>query len=212
MKGNIKKLGMFVIIAGIAVFIAVAMASADDHKGKKAIHGEYAFTGTGSCLISITGFNASLQPNDALWLMGPVALDDGVCTFNKDGTGSVRNIFRTVEFYSPAMNAPPDAGAANESWDFTYTVTDGGKITLTYVKGSYELDMTSGPMVPPSPMSIQYFDVPSWNGVLSPDGKIFYVSVGGPSIFINTSDKKNNNPTGMEAICNIIIQGFRISP
>ena len=34
MKGNTKKLAVFVIIAAIAMFIAAAMASADDQNGK----------------------------------------------------------------------------------------------------------------------------------------------------------------------------------
>jgi len=88
-------------------------------------------------------------------------------------------------------------------------MTDRGNITITYTKGSFELDFTSGPNVN-SPMAVQYFILPSWKGVLSPDGKILYISVGAPSKYLNTADKANNISTGVEAICSIVIQGFWI--
>ncbi len=57
MKGNIKKLAVLVIIVAIAMFFVWAMASADDHKGKKSIRGVYAGTGGGTCIIAPGGFN-----------------------------------------------------------------------------------------------------------------------------------------------------------
>jgi hypothetical protein len=212
MKGNIKKLAVFVMIVAIAIFTVVAMASA---KGKT-IHGEYTFTATGSCLIAIKGFNASFQPSDGatgLWFTGPVAYDQGVLTFNKDGTGSVTAIVRVHTLYSSGLGAPPDAGSGNASYDFTYTMTNSSNITFTYVKGSFELDWTDGPNAPPSPNSKSYatWSEP-WYGVLSPDGKIIYAWLGVPSIIDVTSDKANMNLTGVQEICNLFVQGFRIGP
>jgi hypothetical protein len=214
MKGNIKKLSVLVIISVIAMFISVAMASADEHHHcKKAIHGKYAFITTGSCLIALQGFNASLQPNGGAtgpWFTGPVTYD-GVYTFNKDGTGSVTAVIRVQTLYSQGLGAPPDAGAANASFDFNYTVTKSGNITFTMVKGSFEADWTDGPNAPPSPNSKLYAYSPQpWYGVLSPDRKIFYASHGAPGIIDVTSDKENMNPTGIQEICNFVIQGFRI--
>ncbi len=214
MKGNIKKLVVFVIIATIAMFIVVGMASANDQKRNKTMNAKYAFAGSGNCLIAINGFNASLQPNDGangMWFWGPLTVDEGVITFNKDGTGSVKNILHAYDIWGPFFGSPPNAGAGNETWDFTYTMTNNGNITITYAKGSFELDFTSGPSAPPSPMAVQYFILPPVKGVVSPDGKILYASWGAPSIYVNTADKENMNPTGVEAICSVVIQGFWIS-
>jgi hypothetical protein len=218
MKGNIKTLMVLVIIVAVAMFTALAMASGDDHKdpkGKKTMNAKYAFAGSGNCLIAINGFNPSLQPNDGVWFWGPVTLDEGVITFNKDGTGSVKNILHAYDIWSPDFpptQPPPDAAAADETFDFTYTMTNSGNITITYTEGSYELDFTSGPSVSPSPMAVQYFILPPVKGVVSPDGKILYVSWGAPYKYINTLDKDNKDPTGVEAICSVVIQGFWIGP
>jgi hypothetical protein len=215
MKRNIRNLAVFVIIAAIAMFMVVAIASANDHRGKKTMNAKYAFAGSGNCLIAISGFNASLQPNDGangMWFWGPVTLDEGIIKFNKDGTGSVTNILHAYDIWGPVFGAPPNAGAANETWDFTYTMTNSGNITITYTEGSCELDFTSGPNAPPSPLAVGYFILPPVKGVVSPDGKNLYVSYGAPDKYISTSDKENKNPTGMEAICSVVIQGFWISP
>jgi hypothetical protein len=213
MKGNIKKLAVLVIIAAIAMFTVAATASADEHHRNKAIEGKYAYTTTGSCLVAVQGFNASLQPNGGAtgpWFTSTCTYD-GVYTFNKDGTGSVTAILRAQTLYGQGLGAPPDAGSANASFNFNYTVTDSGKITFTMVKGSFEADWTDGPNAPPSPNSKLYVNVPQpWYGVLSPDGKIFYASHGAPSIYDITSDKANMNPIGVQQICNFVHQGFRI--
>ena len=165
MKGNIKKLALVVIIAAIPMLIAVGMASA----AGKTIQGNYAFTGSGTNLIAVLGFNDSLQPNGGAagpWFIGP-NFWSGVLSFNKDGTGSVTGIFRVVDLYSSAIGAPPDVGSANVSWDFTYTM-DNGNITITYVTGSYEGDWTSGPNAPPcqvvrkSTSAVEWYNFPGW--------------------------------------------------
>ena len=215
MKGNIRRLAVLVIIAAIAMFTVAATASADGHHWKKTIEGEYAFTGVGSCLIAIQGFNTSLQPiggPTGPWLESSVTYE-GVATFNKDGTGSVTAVLHGLDtLYSQALGAPPDAGSANLSHGFTYTVAaDSGKITLTYVKGTYELDWTAGPNVPPSPNSPMYLNMPQpYDGVLSPDEKTYFISLGAPSILYNTSDKANTIPIGVQQICNIVFHGFKI--
>jgi len=217
MKGNIKRLAVFVIVVAIAMLMVVGMASANDHGGKKTIHGKYAITGSGSCFIAVNGFNASLQPNDGpngQWLWGPLTYDEGFITFYKDGTGSVTDIFHAFDSWSPFfvnLGFPPDAGAANETWDFTYTMKDNVNITINYVKGSFELDFTSGPNVG-TPLGVSYIILPPVKGVISPDGKILYVSWGAPAIMQFTNDKENNDLNGTQAICSVVIQGIRIGP
>ncbi len=214
MKVNTKILLILMIVAAMAMFM-VGVVSAGDYlttANRKTIIAKYAFTGSGNCLIAINGFNASLQPNDGangMWFGGPLTLDEGVITFNKDGTGSVTNILHSYDYYGPFFGSPPNAGAGNETWDFTYTMTNSGNITITYTNGSFELDFTSGPS---ASMGAQYFILPPVKGKISPDGKILYASWGAPSIYVNTSDKENTNPTGVEAVCSVVIQGFRIHP
>ena len=141
-----------------------------------------------------------------------MTFDEGTITFNKDGTGSFDAIFHTLDLWSPFFgDTPPDGAAAHETWDFTYTMT-GNNITITYTKGTYELVFTSGWPVG-TPQGVAYVIPPPGKGVISPDHKILYVSFGVPNIYQMTADKANDISTGMpQGICNIVIQGFWISP
>jgi hypothetical protein len=57
MKRSMKKLAVFVMIAAIAMFIGAATASAFDRDDyPKAIRGQYASTGAGTCFTAICGF------------------------------------------------------------------------------------------------------------------------------------------------------------
>jgi len=116
MKGNIKKLAVFVVIATITTFISATMASAADHK-KKAFHGEYAATSVGMCLgtspmIPDVVFTNSLT-------------QQSIYTFNSDGTGTVEGTHFGITF-------PPNQSTAlrDMSWEFTYEVTQDGTITF----------------------------------------------------------------------------------
>ncbi len=204
MKENSKKLASVMIIAAIPMLIAVATASAKS----KTIQGDYAFTGSGGGVFAILGFNDSLQPNGGVagpWFMGPNSWS-GVLSFNKDGTGSLTGIFNVVSLYSSAIGAPPDVEAGNVSWDFTYTM-DNGNITFTYVKGSYELNWTSGP----NAGKTFYINVTQpWDGVISSDGKNIAVWWGPPLILELTADKANTTPTGAQSVTNVVLQGFKI--
>jgi len=190
MKGNIKKLALVVIIAVIPMLIAVATASA----AGKTIQGKYAVAGYATSLVAILGFNASLQANGGAggpWFLAPSTWS-GVLTFNKDGTGSFTGIDRGLTVYSSAIGAPPDGGAANLSWGFTYTI-DNGNITFTYVKGTLEEDFTSGPS---APSTVYANNTQPWDGVISSDGKSIAM-FWGPLITDVTSDKANTTPTGV---------------
>jgi len=203
MKGNIKRSTVPVIMVAIAMFIVVGMASA----GGKTIQGNYAFTGSGTCVFGILGLNDSLQPNGGPagpWFIGPNSWS-GVLTFNKDGTGSFTGIFRVFEVYSSAIGAPPDGGSGNLSWGFTYII-DRGNITFTYVKGSFELDWTSGPN---APGKVYATITQPWDGVISSDGKIIAL-FWGPLILDLTSDKANTSPTGVQSMTQAALQGFKI--
>ncbi len=202
MKGNIKKLALVVIIVAIPLIAAVTASAAG-----KTIHGDYAIAGSATSLVAILGFNASLQPNGGAagpWFLSPNTWS-GVITFNKDGTGSYTGSFRTFNVYSSAIGSPPDGGLGNLSWGFTYTI-DNGNITFTYVKGSFELDWTSGPSAP----GTAYANITEpFDGVLSSDGKIIAL-FWGPLMLDMTSDKANMIPTGMQSMVQAAFHGFKI--
>ena len=65
MKGNIKKLAVFVIITAIGMFMVAATASAaNDHKVRKTVDAVYTITASGACFIAGSGLNEKLQANE----------------------------------------------------------------------------------------------------------------------------------------------------
>ncbi len=130
MKGSMKKLAVFVVIATVATFISAAMAK--DGKGKhggendwKAIHGEYAATSVVSCNNYIP------NPDGSIRITSGTTTQLSIYTFNGDGTGTVQGKFVMIGF-SPA----PSEGFFDMSWDFTYEVADNGTITMDAVPGT----------------------------------------------------------------------------
>jgi len=127
MKGNIKKLAAFVVITVIAMFIAVAMASAGDKdKNNNVIKGQYAFTGEAACLTtSYQGFNENdLRPIADWWFVNSFSVQ-GVWTFNGDGTGSREGRAVGISY----ENIIPAAGSEDFLAPFTYTVGPDGTFT-----------------------------------------------------------------------------------
>ena len=185
MKGNAKKVAVFVSVVAIAMFIAVPMASAHDSWWKMLIRGEYAFTGSGACLIG-----GSVGPNT--W--------EGVYTFNYNGTGKMEALNRFVETANPAVGGPA-AGSANISWEFTYEM-DGPDIIFTYKDGSYRAVYLEGPT---KGLTLTDVDITgTWVGRISSDGRNLFVSFGVPMKLII------NDFGGLEAVCNGVHQGFKI--
>jgi len=219
MNGITKKLVVLVMTAAIVMLVAVAMASADGPfwgRGK-ALHGEYYFTGAGSCLIAVLGFTTSPEGQPVGGLAGPWFMNsntwEGVYKFNRNGTGELKSLFRVVEQYSIAMvdpnkvPLPPDAGLATVQWDFTYSVTDSGRITFNYTKGSYVADWKYGP----SAGTQLYLNVPKpWYGTVSPDQKSIFVTWGVPLPLVPTVDQENLTPLTptISSFCNVVQTGF----
>ncbi|MGZ6202985.1 MAG: hypothetical protein ACXWM6_15865, partial [Thermodesulfobacteriota bacterium] len=118
MKGNMKNLAVFVIIAAIAMFIALSMASAKSPI-PHFLRGTYAATQMISSIFSIAGFDANLTPiqcSTPPCLPISVSLGQrlGVFKFENDGTGSA-----TLD--SSAINVSPPSGVTQTiKFDFTY--------------------------------------------------------------------------------------------
>jgi len=141
MKGNTKKLAVFAVIVAVAMFIAAAMASADDNKWN-AFHGKYAATSMGSCLMTPKGFNPNLTLVDPTTGYMNSNTAQTIWTFYPDGTGTAQGrgvgLNDILPYYA--------AGSSNEiSWQFTYNITHGGTITTDLIPGTYEGTFLQGP-------------------------------------------------------------------
>jgi hypothetical protein len=209
-----KQLSLFIMIAAITMCATVAMAWDSGNKQTRTIKGDYYFVGGGPCLLSLSGFAGNLVPADPA---GPWALSDstweGVYTFNHDGKGSFKAIYRVIERTSDSWPLGPYnlyAQAANVSWDFTYTLSKTGRITFTYKEGSYVGEWVFGPQTdPPNNMLYLYIKEPYY-GVLSPDHLNILVTWGVPLQLTPTFDQNNETPMfSAKVICNAVQQGFR---
>jgi hypothetical protein len=203
MKGNFKRLAVFVMIGAIAMFIAVPMASAHDSwQERMLIHGEYAFSGAGACNLAPGGFDPKFVPyHPDLAGMGP-NFWEGVYTFYYNGKGKMES----RQLYQNGPNTY-DAGRSLLSWEFEYEM-DGNEITFTLIPGTYYLEYLEGKnagfkVVPPNPV---VFDHP-WIGRISPDGKNLFVFYGVPMKIIIPPGILG--PFIIEIICNGVHQGFK---
>jgi hypothetical protein len=143
MKRSMKKLTVLVMIATIAIFIAGATASAHDDDWK-ALHGEYAMMGEGTCLFSLKGFNSNFTPIDPThyppWAGSSQAT--GIWIFEGNGKGTVRGTEFTLTL-SP--NPYPSAASAEFSFDFAYKVEDDGTITVDMLIETFQGKYLTGP-------------------------------------------------------------------
>jgi len=215
-----KNLAVFAMIAAITMFAAGAMAWEQGNKYMRSIKGNYYIVGSGACLLAPGGFDEeTLQPITGV--SGPWALSnatwEGVYSFKHDGTGTFKAIYRVVD--KPSQNWPPappgqpqptdgdipDVGAADITWNFHYTLSQTGRITFMFDKGTYEGNWTYGLQKNTS----LYLDVSGpYYGVLSPDHQNILVTWGVPLQLLVTLDKDNEIPL-FPVICNVVQQGFR---
>ena len=188
MKGNIKKLVVLVIITIIAPLTMAVMASAGP-TFPRALQGQYAVTSGGTSLIAPLGFDKNLIPTNAAqgaWIFSTVS-NGGVYTFDRDGTGKAEIQSRGFTFPftmpnpnppPPTIHIPPSVGGATIVFSFHYTITDGGKITITADPGTYVITPNVGPPGAPA----------HWNGLkisgyITNDGKIILANIGAPDVF-----------------------------
>ncbi len=210
MKGNIKKLVVFVIIATIAMFIVVGVASAGPaHFGP--IMGHYAVTGSGNNLVSTTGFDNDYNPNPC---PGPdfpfgcnvfqdIQIFSGDLIFKKDGTGSITAINRGVE--------PPVAYSLKKmEFDFIYTKTTERSFQLTpstSIKATFLAGGQTG-------QSINFEVDGHCEGVLSQDQQNVIVTCGpttSPPDFILTAVDPDGNKLPIQAIWSQSLVGIRVN-
>jgi hypothetical protein len=199
-----------ILITALPIILPMDWAQAADSAGKKFIHGNYAFTGAGGCLVAPGGFadHAQFVPSGApvgVWDMLASQTWEGFYTFNQDGTGELNSLQRVVDLPGPGLGAPPSMVASQTYWKFTYTV-DEGLITFTYVPGTYTNKFLYGPQ---AGQTLYLTITTPWYGRISPDGKNLSVSFGVPLILQITADQENTIPLPVEVVCNSAQHGFR---
>jgi hypothetical protein len=195
MKGNTKKLAVFVTIAAMAMFMVVATASADP-RNSQLLRGTYAFTGSGNCVLSMGGTN----------LFTIIQIWEGDYTFDGHGSGSFKGSFRAVDLSSNAISK------ANVSWEFNYEMTDHNRFE-TYLKpGTYDKVEDPAGIAPTN-----YFDVVGkFYGAVEQDGASIVITSGPPMTHIlcanPTAPTKDNPcvPSGIEALCSESVVGLRV--
>jgi hypothetical protein len=212
MKANGKKLAVFVIVAAITMSIAITMASADP-KVNHALKGQYAFSGPGQCVISTTGFGENYVPipGEGAAVFAASQIWEGVYTFNRDGSGTIRAFHRS--FQLPALTLE----TANISWDFKYKMTDKDRFQTELVEGTYDkVEWTSGLNCVEEEGKLNcattYFDVDGTiDGVISPDGDSIIMTCGQPTkLILCVPDGPSCIRTQFEAYCSFSHQGFRV--
>ena len=200
MKGNGKKLAVFVIVAALAVFMAVATASADP-KDDHALKGQYAFSGPGHCVVSPAGFGDNYTPNVPDIVFASSQIWEGVYTFNRDGTGSATAIIRSLS--APDAQGKVTASSVTAEMTFTYEVTKEGDITFGYPnhgnkvnRGQWWMQWDAGPS----------------HGVISPDGKTMTITCGPPVqlTVVDVGGTNAPNLVGTTAYCVTTLSGMRI--
>lgn len=176
MKGNIKKLAVFVMIAAIVMFTAVAMVSADD-KDFKAIHGEYGFSSGGNCVSTpIANWTGDFTVSDPTKVSGISYNSHGIVTFEKNGTG-------TVDLRVWTTPIPPAwaAGFVHVSFPFTYTINGDGEINVESVPNKFKQEILNPVTGAPTGL-VFYRDHFSFTGWVSADHKTIVLASPAPEI------------------------------
>jgi len=199
MKDNIKKLAVFVMIIALAIFMAVATASADGQKWKHGIKGDYAVTGTNSCVIAPAGF--PLGPDDDWQTVQGYLL--GIFTFHHDGSGQFRSKVAVSFQPTPETPIPPALFEAPFDYNFTYKVTGDGVISFD--------------VIPCAGIPGMWNDDGPHDGVISPDGQSLIVYCSTSVILTQCAQgtcrdvgEGSCTPTSQQLACAIQMQGFRI--
>jgi hypothetical protein len=202
MKTSLMKLGVFVMMAAMATFTLVGMASADD-QGKRVIVGDYAVTGTNSCVSAPAGFTDG-QPGEGWQTIQGYIL--GIFSFHPNGKGEFRSKAAISLQFTPGNPSPPALFEVPFDYNFEYKVTGDGVISFHVIPcagipGNWNND---GPH----------------DGVISPDGKSLIVYCSSPSVILTQCDQGScsdvgeglctSTPTSPQLACAIQLQGFYI--
>jgi hypothetical protein len=178
MNRNIKDAIVIAIIIVVAPFMLAGCATTSPST-PQGIRGQYSGTGQGMALMAPFGFKPNSTPSCTDTPQGPVCpsliqtwTGEGVFLFNQDGTGSLTSLvsFVTESFRGPSGIVPNSTGIQKVSNKFHYTITDGGKITIT--ADTYTLEWISGPNAK------KIYHLKGWvrKGIIAPGGKMIILT------------------------------------
>ncbi len=179
MKRSIDKTVLITILTIIPIFTITATVMADRNR-IRSLRGQYAATGSQTCLLAQCGFLENFVPRAASYGFGSVQSFsiEGVFKFNADGTGTASITKRSINF-PPTLPTIPSAsaGVAVDTWKFAYTVAEDGSYTMEPDPDTYTSTWTEGPFVPAS------FTMNGWlfSGNVTPDGKTITLNTGVPT-------------------------------
>ncbi len=213
MKGNSKKLAVFVMIAAITMFSAAAIA----WDGTQFIRGDYAVTGFNNCLFAFNGFkgetgNFYIPSDDLLWQNGFGALE-AIMTFDGHGNGSYKGWIHSNWVGVPTPFGPPEqASLAQVNIKFKYTVGEGGQITFKTQDCDY---VVCGPVVNGTCQGLPtYFSIPNYYGVVSPDGMNINITLGPPILHTGLGGCLEDPPAPVvlpfQVSCINMFTGFKV--
>jgi hypothetical protein len=196
MKRSLKKWAVLVMIAAIAIFMAVTTASADP-RNSHLLRGTYAFTGSGNCVVSTTGFDANYNPKppeQGRSVFATMQTWEGNYTFDGHGSGSIEGSFRSVDLPTFIVTV------ADVSWEFNYEMTDHNRFQTSLKPGTYDKVLDTLGIRPPN-----YFDFDGISdGAVERDGAAIKITYGPPMkliLCIPNPETKVCDHTPVEAFC-----------
>jgi hypothetical protein len=142
------------------------------------LKGDYAFTGTATCLVSPNGFNVAIddqRPSDYA-SNGGISFTrsfsvEGIRTFDGAGNGTVNGTAVSIVGRPTNQAVAPNVSSADFNFNFTYVVNGDGTWTSTMVDGSFNETITSGPRKGQTVTMMQGFGIAPIAGIISGDGK-----------------------------------------
>lgn len=203
-----KKLAALMMIPAL-VLLAASTASAYyyDWWG---IHGTYAMTGAGNCLWSPSGFDAQLNTNaPPAPVFGSHFAARGNWEFEWNGKG--HTTFTQFGIVPPAETLPPgvkaNAASLEFSFDFTYTVTHDGVITVEMLPGTFQGKFLTGPNANLTPEKTFTIDKATFVGSISSDHRTLTLTTENELQTMRQYVTGNPNPV---STCPTICNGSRV--
>jgi hypothetical protein len=206
--------------AGMDATLLQAIEEVKAGAGDNSIVGTYTFSGTQTCLVSSTGFNADLTPVAAPVGTSAVisqfsSVSTGTRTFNADGTGTATFFSHTLSgpgaFYftqapgvvsSGVTSGGPgrpggNASASEQTGSFTWEVVD-GKLIIEDAVGAVGT-ITRGPS---AGCTVANTNTPRAIGVLGKDLRIITITHENVQVEVGTTTCPNGSVSSNQRVCN----------
>jgi len=200
--------------AATAAVLLTLGGAATAQPGPGSLQGRYGLSASGTCLVSPTGFypnNVAMEPSSVT-----SNLNQGVLTFERDGTGSASIVQTQLNLPPLAPGAFAYSSSANITFKFTYELAPGGAMTVNMLLDTWASTYLTGPLAGFRGTFVTTDDTPPlatawvWSGTYSNDRKTLLLNNG------NTVSKSrlSNGPIVFESyvICQIGRVLTRLTP